>query len=89
MWRRASAVRDTVQVQLPLLDYLAWQAGCAYLSDLHFLTPAQRVRLRRAVEALPPESVPLRSWNDAAAYIAGAGPAATPEAAREALLLRL
>ena len=80
---------DTVQVQLPLLEYLAWQAGCAYLSDLHFLTPAQRVRLRRAVEALPPESVPLRSWNDAAASIAGAGPAATPEAAREALLRRL
>ena len=82
-------MRDTVQVQLPLLDYLAWQAGCAYLSDLHFLTPAQRVRLRRAVEALPPESVPLRSWNDAAAYIADTGPAATPEAAREALLRRL
>ena len=76
-------------VQLPLLDYLAWQAGCAYLSDLHFLTPAQRVRLRRAVEALPPESAPLRSWNDAAAYIADSAPAATPEAAREALLLRL
>ena len=82
-------MRDAVQVQLPLLDYLAWQAGCAYLSDLHFLTPAQRVRLRGAVEALPPESAPLRSWNDAAAYIVGTGPAATPEAAREALLLRL
>ena len=35
------------------------------------------------------ESAPLRSWNDAAAYIAGAGPAATPEAARAALLAYL
>ena len=71
--------------------YLAvWQGQLqtAY-SALHFLTPAQRARLRRAVEALPPESAPLRSWNDAAAYIAGAGPAATPEAARAALLAYL
>lgn len=75
-----------MELRVPLLDYLAWQTGCEYLSDLHALTPAQRARLRRAVEALPPDAACLREWNDAAAYIADSEPGGSPAQSRQALL---
>ena len=71
---------------MPLLDYLAWQTGCEYLSDLHWPGPGQRARLRRALAELAPDCAPQREWDDAAAYLTGGPPAPGPEAAKAALL---
>ena len=75
-----------MQVQLPLLDYLALRAGCTYLSDLHRPGPGQRARLRRALDELAPGCAPQREWDDAVAYLTGGPPASSPEAAQAALL---
>lgn len=74
-----------MKIEIELLDYMAYRAGCACLSDLHALTPVQRARLGRLVDRLPPEAAPLREWNDAAAYLTGCGPADSPEQAKAAL----
>ena len=35
---------------LPLLEYLSYRAGCAYLSDLRYISDWQRVQLARVLE---------------------------------------
>ena len=35
-------------MKVPLLDYLQWKMGCAYLSDLHWLSGGQKMRLARS-----------------------------------------
>ena len=60
---------------LSLLEFLAYKAGCPYLSDLPRVIPA--------------ESASLHDWNDALEYLAQAPPEATPQAARRRLLERL
>ena len=75
-----------MQVEVHLLDYLAWRAGCTYLSDLHRLGPGQRAKLRRALAELAPGCAPQREWDDAVAYLTGGPPAPSPEAAQAALL---
>ena len=53
-----------------LLEYLAEEAGCNYLSDLrcganfHFLQRLLQVQIQ-------PEDYPLKEWNEAACYITG------------------
>ena len=71
---------------LPLLDFLAYKAGCQYLSDLPRINGA---RLARELEHIPAESASLHDWNDALEYLAQAPPEATPQAARRRLLERL
>ena len=75
-----------MQVEVHLLDYLAWRAGCACLSDLHRLGPGQRARLCRALAELEPDCAPQREWDDAVAYLTGGPPAPSPEDAQAALL---
>ena len=75
-----------MRVEVHLLDYLAWRAGCACLSDLHRLGPGQRARLRGALAELAPDCAPQREWDDAVAYLTGGPPAPGPEAAKAALL---
>ena len=77
---------DEMNVEMPLLEYLAYRAGCRWLSDLHCLDGCQRIRLHHVLEQLPPEAAPLREWNDAVTYLTGRQPAATAAAARQALL---
>ena len=50
-----------MRVEVHLLDYLAWRAGCACLSDLHRPGPGQRTRLRRA-PARPCTPGPHAAW---------------------------
>ena len=80
---------DEMNVEMPLLEYLAYRAGCRWLSDLHCLDGCQHIRLRHVLEQLPPEAAPLREWNDAVTYLTGRQPAATAAAARQALLNEL
>ena len=50
---------DEMNVEMPLLEYLAYRAGCRWLSDLHCLDGCQRIRLHHVLEQLPPEAAPL------------------------------
>ena len=70
----------------PLLEYLAYISGSKYLSDLHYLDRAGRNCIAQALENISSESVSLWEWNDALNYLAEAGPAASPSAARELLI---
>ena len=74
---------------LPLLEFLAYKAGCAYLSDLPYASGWQRVRLAHALERVPAEAAVLREWNDALDYLAQAPPEETAQAARERLIQSL
>ncbi len=55
--------------QFGLLEYLSFQAGCMYLSDLH--QPMYRLYIRHALRGLSAELFSLKDWNDAAVYITG------------------
>lgn len=74
---------------LPLLDYLAYRAGCIYLSDLKVLDGWQRARLARVLEQVSPQAANLSVWNDALAYLAQAPPERTAEDARIRLITAL
>ena len=74
---------------LPLLDYLAYRAGCTYLSDLRYISCWQRARLARVLEEIPAEAAGLRTWNDALDYLAQTGPEQTAEDARARLIAAL
>ncbi len=52
-----------------LLEQLAEETGCLYLSDLH-KTDIQ-VKLYDSLSALQPEAYTLKEWNEALTYIAG------------------
>lgn len=60
-----------LNADMSLLDYLAWRAGCDYLSDLRFLTSAQKLRLVHVLESVPAEAASLAQWRDALDYLAG------------------
>ena len=74
---------------LPLLEFLAYKAGCAYLSDQPHASGWQRVRLAHELERVPAEAAALREWNDALDYLAQAPPEETAQAARERLIQSL
>ena len=74
---------------LPLLEFLQYQAGCTYLSDLRYLGGWQRARLARALAEIPAEAADLRTWNDALDYLAQAPPEQTAETARARLIAAL
>lgn len=54
---------------LSLLEYLAAQSGCMYLSDLH--QPYNLFFVQRAVSRVPPSDYSLWEWKDAVHYITG------------------
>lgn len=56
-------------ISLSLVDYLAAQLGCEYVSDLHFLDTLSRLRLAHVVSKLSPDDWPLEEWNDALKYV--------------------
>ncbi len=69
-----------------LLDAMAVQAQCQYLSDLKYLQGWELIKLGRALEQVPADAATLFEWNDALAYLAAAPPEQTQEAARERLM---
>ena len=76
-------------MQMHLLDYLARRTGCLYLSDLRHLDRRRRGLLLQVLEGLPAETAPLKEWNDALRYLAGASPEETAGKARARLLALL
>lgn len=57
-------------ISLSLVDYLAAQLGCEFISDLRFLDKLNYLRLAHIVKTISPEDWPLREWNDALEYVA-------------------
>ena len=72
-----------------LLDLLAVQMRCTYLSDLRFLSNMQRRHLARMVDAVVPLDEDLWEWNDALEYLSGLPPQKTAIEAKTALVKAL
>lgn len=53
---------------MSLLEELAGQLGCMYISDLH---RAERRELRCCLRTVHAEAYSLWEWNDAAQYLTG------------------
>lgn len=60
-----------MRVEMSLLENLALQLGCTYLSDLRFLQSWERMRLVQRLENIPAEAAGLSDWNDALEYLTG------------------
>ena len=69
-----------------LLDYLAQQVGCIYLSNLRMPDSACRDGLRAAVGALDAGDATRREWNEALAYLYNAPAEMTADRSRARLL---
>ena len=69
-----------------LLDLIAGQMGCDFLSDLRFLNSTQRAELAQKLEKLSADAFGLHDWNDALEYMAGQPSEQSAAEAREALL---
>ena len=72
-----------------LLEILARQMDCEYLSDLKYLDPAGRARLAGLVRAIAPAEAAPEEWNDALTYLTGQDPLKDADTARTALLAAL
>lgn len=73
-----------------LLDLIAAQMGCDFLSDLRFLDSTQRAALAEKLKQLPARASNLHDWNDALQYLTGdSAPRATADEARAALIAGL
>lgn len=52
-----------------LLEFIAFRAGCVYMSDLH--KPQYLPAIRHTVRRVAPELYSLWEWNDTVQYITG------------------
>lgn len=76
-------------IDLSLLDYLTYKAGCLFPSDLRY---AKKYTIRRVVERTPAEAFSMKNWMDAIQYITGSCPLLPlefREEAKQILLERL
>ena len=78
-----------MRLEQSLLDLIAIQMGCPHLSDLHFLTGAQRERLAAKLGTLTPREEDLDQWNEALAYLTQAPPQPSAQGAKIRLIQRL
>ena len=77
-------------MNIPLLDVMALQMGCEYLSDLHYIDDHQRLHLARQLEKVEARDTDLFEWNDALEYLAGVKtPCSSAEQAKAALIAAL
>ena len=75
-----------MMLEQSLLDLIAIQMNCTYLSDLKFLTGAQRTTLAHKLESLTPREEDLAQWNDALAYLTNAPPETSAHGAKARLI---
>ena len=57
--------------EMSLLDKMAKQTDCAYLSNLHYIDDSRRLHLAEALKNFPAEGASLSDWNDALKYCTG------------------
>ena len=82
-------MRELNGLSLPLLDYLAYQSGCVFLSDLRVLSATAKWRLARTLERIPPEAVSLWEWQDALEYLTDGEPGPDAAETRKRLIAAL
>ena len=68
-----------------LLERLAFQMGCSYLSDLRFLSGTQQAALAHKLKSFPASDEDLWEWNDALFYLTGAPPEEQAQQAKDKL----
>ena len=78
-----------MMVEQSLLDLLAIQMKCDYLSDLRFLSSEQRRYLAQKLDRLTPREEDLQDWNDALTYLTGMPQGKTAVEAKRNLIERL
>lgn len=77
---------ENLILNLHLLELLAMQMRCLYLSDLRSLTPEQKKSLLWKLEHIEPKDEDIREWNDTLEYLVGAPPENTAMLARSRLI---
>ena len=71
----------------PLLDVIAKELCCEYLSDLRFMRSFSRIRVARFIEeTVSAADASLNEWNDALSYLVNAPAEKTQAEARQRLL---
>lgn len=75
------------QKEQSLLDLLAKEMHCEYLSDLKFVDNRCRKEIAQTIQLHHPvESASMFEWNDALNYLTGNGPEKTADEARNKLV---
>ena len=80
---------NMIRTELSLLDAIAIEMRCEYLSDLRYLDSSQRALLAEKLKQVSIKPDSLRDWNDALQYLARQPPGATAETAKERLIQAL
>ena len=76
-------------VEQSLLDLMAIQMKCEYLSDLRLLPQKQQRCLAQWLDRLTPREEDIWDWNNALAYLTNTGPEKTAKAAKTQLIKQL
>lgn len=72
-------------MNIELLQFLAMESGCAYLSDLKFIRSFAWIQ--HSIRKIPEGTYSLHEWNDAVQYLTGTDSAfETEDQARRYLL---
>ena len=75
---------------MSLLDLIAVQMNCMYLSDLQYLSREEREHLAEKLKKIPAAAEALRQWNDALQDLTGERePKQTAQEAQAALVAGL
>lgn len=78
-----------IEADVSLIDFLAKEMGCVYVSDLTHLNAWQQKHLAAVLEELPAEAASQREWDDALCYIEMLPPQSDAEKDRKCLLAAL
>lgn len=75
-----------MMIKMSLLDFLAYEMKCEYLSDLRALSAGQKEKLANVIESIQSSDEDLHDWNDALEYLTGAQVKGTAAEAKVALI---
>ena len=75
-----------MMIKVSLLDFLACEMKCEYLSDLKALSAGQKEKLADVIKSIQSSERDLRDWNDAIEYLTGAQAKGTAAEAKAALI---
>lgn len=78
-----------IETGVSLVDFLAKEMGCMYVSDLTHLDERQQRRLAAVLDRLSGESASVREWDDALCYIEMLPPQNDAERDRKCLISAL
>ena len=78
-----------MMIKMSLLDFLASEMKCEYLSDLKFLSSGQKEKLADVIESMEASDGDTRDWNDALEYLTDAQAKGTAAEAKAALICAL